>query len=61
MKDARKVCQFMERCDAHGRSVQEIGEVWQLSGSAICSHQGGVKGIRKVCQLSRGVMVMVEM
>ena len=34
-----------------------IGEVYkrlgrcQLSGSAICSHQGGVEGIRKVFQL----------
>ena len=23
----RKLCQLMERCDAHGRSVQELGEV----------------------------------
>ena len=27
LKDVRKVCQLMERCDAHGRSVQELGEV----------------------------------
>ena len=41
----------MERCVAHGRSVQEFREVRQLSGSVTCNHQGGVKGIRKVCQL----------
>ena len=23
---ARKVCQLMEKCDAHGRRVQELGE-----------------------------------
>ena len=27
LKDVRKACQLMERCDAHGRSVQELGEV----------------------------------
>ena len=27
VKDVRKVCQLMERCDAHGRSVQELWEV----------------------------------
>ena len=27
VKDVRKVCQLMERCDAHGRIVQELGEV----------------------------------
>ena len=27
VKDIRKVCQLMERCDAHGISVQELGEV----------------------------------
>ena len=27
VKDVRKTCQLMERCDAHGRSVQEFGEV----------------------------------
>ena len=27
VKDVRKVCQLMERCEAHGRSVQELGEV----------------------------------
>ena len=26
-KDVRKTCLLMERCDAHGRSVQELGEV----------------------------------
>ena len=46
----REVCQLMERCDAQGRSVQELGEVWQLSGSVTSRHQGGVKNIRKVCQ-----------
>ena len=51
VKDVRKVCQLMERCVAHGRSVQELGEVRQLSGSVTCNHQVCVKGIRKVCQL----------
>ena len=27
MKDVRKVCQLMKRCDAYERSVQELGEV----------------------------------
>ena len=27
VEDVRKVCQLMERCDAHWRSVQELGEV----------------------------------
>ena len=27
MKCIRKVCQLLERCDAHGRSVQELVEV----------------------------------
>ena len=27
MKDVRKACQLMGRCDAHMRSVQELGEV----------------------------------
>ena len=27
VKDVRKVCQFMERCDAYGRSVHMLGEV----------------------------------
>ena len=27
VKGNRKVCQLMERCDAHERSVQELGEV----------------------------------
>ena len=27
VKDVRKVCPLMERCDAHGRSLQELGEV----------------------------------
>ena len=27
VKYVRKVCQLMERCDAHGRSVREVGEV----------------------------------
>ena len=27
MKDVRKVCQLMERCDDHGRSVQELRDV----------------------------------
>ena len=27
VKDVRKVCQLMERCDTHRRSVQEHGEV----------------------------------
>ena len=27
VKDVRKVCQLMERCDSHGRSVQDLGEV----------------------------------
>ena len=27
VKGIRKVCQLMERCDAHGRSVQELGQV----------------------------------
>ena len=49
VKVVRKVFQLMERCDAQGRSVQELGEVWQLSGSMTCSHQGGVKCIRKIC------------
>ena len=26
VKGVRNVCQFMERCDAHGISVQEVGE-----------------------------------
>ena len=38
VKCVRKVCQLMERHDAHRISVQELGEMWQLSGSAICSH-----------------------
>ena len=25
VKDVRKMCQLMERCDANGRSVQELG------------------------------------
>ena len=29
----RKVCQLMEGCNAHGGSVQDLGEVWQLSES----------------------------
>ena len=37
-KCIRKVCQLMERCDAHRRGVQELGEVSQLSGSATRSH-----------------------
>ena len=27
VKVVRKVCQLMERCDAYGRSVQELEEV----------------------------------
>ena len=27
VKAIRKVCQLMETCDVHGRSVQELGEV----------------------------------
>ena len=27
VKYVTKVCQLMERCDAHGRSVKELGEV----------------------------------
>ena len=27
VKDVRKMGQLMERCDAHGGSVQEIGEM----------------------------------
>ena len=27
VKDVRKVCQLIERCDAHGRSVKEVREV----------------------------------
>ena len=27
VKDVRKVCQLMERCDAYGIGVQELGEV----------------------------------
>ena len=27
VKDVRKVSQLMERCDAHGINVQEVGEV----------------------------------
>ena len=27
VKVVRKVCQLMERCDVHGRSVHELGEV----------------------------------
>ena len=49
MKVVRKVCQLMERCDAHGRSVRELGEVQQLSGSATAIKElcrGGYK-IRK--------------
>ena len=26
VKVDRKVCQLMERCDAYGRNVQELGE-----------------------------------
>ena len=48
---------LMEMCDAHGRSVQELGEVWHLSGSAICSHQGGVKVLGRCVSWWRGVMV----
>ena len=25
--DVRKACQSIEKCDAHGKSVQELGEV----------------------------------
>ena len=27
VKDVRNVCQLIKRCDAHGRSVQEFGEM----------------------------------
>ena len=27
VNDVRKMCQLMERCDAHGRNVQVLGEV----------------------------------
>ena len=27
VKYVRKVCQLMKRCDAHGRSGQELGDV----------------------------------
>ena len=27
VKDVGRVCQLMERCDAHGSSVQELGKV----------------------------------
>ena len=38
----------MERCDTHGRSVQELG----VTVVRKCdSHQGGVERIRNVCQL----------
>ena len=33
VNNIRKLFQLMERCDAHGRSVQELGEVLQFSGS----------------------------
>ena len=51
LKVVRKLSKWMERCDAHGRSLQKLWEVGQLSGSVTYSHQGGVKGIRKVYQL----------
>ena len=38
VNNIRKLCQLMERCDAYGRSVQELGEVLQLSGSVTCSY-----------------------
>ena len=47
----------MKRCDAHGRSKQELA--WgSVTVVRWCDrHQGGVKDVRKVCQ----VMVMGEM
>ena len=50
VKYVRNMCQFIERSDARGRSVQEVG-----GGVTVVrecdSHQGDVECIRKVCQL----------
>ena len=40
MKDDRKLCQLMERCDAHGR--RSWGGVTVVRK---CDSQGGVKGV----------------
>ena len=50
MTSIKKVCQLIERCYGHEGDMKVIG-----GGVTVVrkcdSHQGGVKGIRKVCQL----------
>ena len=44
MKDVRKVCQVMERCDGHGGGYK--GAWGGVTVVRKCdSHQGGVKGM----------------
>ena len=60
VRDVRKVCQLMEGCTAHGGSVQDFGEVWQLSGSVTAIREV-YKILERYVSWWRGQMVMGEM
>ena len=49
VKDVRKVCQLMERCDGYGG----MDGVWEgvITFRKCENHQGGEKGVTKVCQV----------
>ena len=52
IREVSKVCQLMERCDGHGGDVSK--GVWEgvITFKKCENHQGGVKGVTKVCQVT---------